>query len=232
MASFLILCQRVAARSGTVSGTQPLAVTSQTGRLAKIVEWVEDAYVEIQGQRDEWLWMRGEYETALTIGLAAYEISALVADRPGALIAGNTEHSALSLYDADIGVSDEGRISVLGWAEFRAKALIGGARETTGKPVMAAVDNAGSLHVWPTPDKAYVIHGVYRKAAQRLEASIDVPDMPVDFHDLIMWQALLYLGEYDESLAQLPLWNRNYMKLLSNLERRQLPAIQLAGTFA
>lgn len=41
---YLTLCQKVARESGVVAGVQPATVTSQTGRLLKIVSWVNDAW--------------------------------------------------------------------------------------------------------------------------------------------------------------------------------------------
>src|ERR1035437_3389469 len=54
--NYLKLCQRAAIECG-VSGT--LTTTAgQIGSLARIVNWVGDAWNELQTERDDWDWMR------------------------------------------------------------------------------------------------------------------------------------------------------------------------------
>ena len=49
MATFLQLCQKLARESGSVSGgaMQPTSVLNQSGRLAKVVAWLSDGWVEL-----------------------------------------------------------------------------------------------------------------------------------------------------------------------------------------
>jgi len=232
MATFLELAQDVAAESGTVTGViaQPLTVVGQTGRLGLIVGWTAEAYSALQTHRPSWQWMQGEFETALTIGQQRYTTADLSLTRP----AGFTARDCLvSIYDNDIGTSDEGSIEIMDWDAFYVRCLVGGVRSQTGKPQIASIDPSGKIALWPTPDKAYMIHGMYRKAPQTLAADADEPEMPARFHPLIKWRALIYLAQYDESMNQFPLWNMEYRRMLNELEHDQLPKISASmGTFA
>jgi hypothetical protein len=231
--TFLELCQKTAADSGTVFGTLPTTVVAQTGRLGRIVGWVQDAYTDIQRRRDTWNWMQAEFEEPLIISQQSYAGSDFSLTRLDRFrLKGNDDEPLLSIYDPDIGVSDEGFMIPMEWRAFRNAFLVGGSRSTTGKPTRASVSPSGDLYVFPTPDKAYKIHGTYSKTLQTLSVDADVPEMPARFHDLIKWQALLYLGEADESLVQIPLWLRNYNRLYGDLEDHQLPEMTLGGPLA
>ena len=72
MSTYLQLCQDVARESGTVSGTYPTAVASQTGRLLKIVEWTAQAYVMIQNLHADWRWMQKTFSGTTTSGTGKY----------------------------------------------------------------------------------------------------------------------------------------------------------------
>jgi hypothetical protein len=232
MSTFLELCQRTAQSSGTVSGNQPLTVTGQVGRLGRIVGWVQDAYTEIQNLHGAWLWMKAEFEEPLTIGQRSYEGSDFGLTRVDHFLLMEGGKRLISIYDSAIGVSDEGFLSPMDWPAFYSGFLVGGNRSQTGKPSHVAISPDGKLWLFPTPDKAYELHGFYRKTPQELTADADVPEMPARFHDLIKWQALIYLGEYDESATQLPLWMNNRMRVLSQLERNQLPEVTGPETLA
>ncbi len=78
MSSYLELCQAVARDSGTVSDlTAPSTVASQTGRLLRIVNWTAEAYEHIQLERDDWRWLRKEFDgsTLATVRRYALNIS-------------------------------------------------------------------------------------------------------------------------------------------------------------
>ncbi|KKK65505.1 hypothetical protein LCGC14_2973440, partial [marine sediment metagenome] len=72
MSTYLQLSQDVARESGTVSGTNPTAVASQTGRLLKIVEWVAQAWVEIQNLHADWRWMQKTFSGDTASGNGQY----------------------------------------------------------------------------------------------------------------------------------------------------------------
>lgn len=221
MATFLQLCQRVAQESGTVSGTQPSTVVGQTGRLGSIVQWVAAAYSDIQNHRKTWLWMQGEFEASLTIAKQRYAGSDFALTRVAEFDRG------LFLYDASKGVSDEGPLTYMQWRDFFNNCLTGANRAISGKPVYTSFDPSGSIALWPTPDKAYKLHGQYRDTPQTLAADADVPEMPVRFHDIIIWKALIKLSQFDEAMTQYPLWNVEYRRLLSELEHDQLPRLTI-----
>ncbi|PWE56767.1 hypothetical protein DEM27_10415 [Metarhizobium album] len=227
--TFLELVQRAAFESGTVSGVgQPPTVVEQVGRLRHFVQWTASAYTAIQNRRPSWLWLRDEFQANLTANQQRYGGSDLSLDRLAEFVTAQP----LSIYQTSVGVSDESLLDGKTWDEFYKAYLVGPNRDQTGKPQVFTMDAAGRLVFFPKPDATYTLRGAYRKTPQVLAANADVPEMPARFHELIVWKALLLLAEFDESLNQLPLWNAEYNRMMSELESEQLPRITLGGPLA
>lgn len=222
--NYLELCQMVARESGTVSGTQPSSVASQTGRMAKIVHWVDIAWRQIQNRRNAWLWMRDEFEGNLSAGSARYTPASFSLTRHAEWI---NEEDTVTLYKQSEGVSDEGRLLFMPWKMYRRTYERG--TQTADRPVHYTISPAGELCFGPKPDATYVVRGEYRKSPQTLSENEDIPEMPARFHELVAWEGLLLLAEHDEAEIHIAVANRRKSELSSDLERDQLPQPYIAA---
>ncbi|KQT54635.1 hypothetical protein ASG43_03345 [Aureimonas sp. Leaf454] len=229
MATFLQLVQKVARDSGTVSGTQPTTVAGQTGRLAKIVHWTNDAYRQIQNVHGAWNWMQGEFSGATVPGTSAYS-SRL--SRFAEYVCTGEDEDRYSLFDPALGRESEAPLRFVDYRTFYATQLRGAQAVRQGRPNLFSIDPSGALCLSPTPDKVYTIRGPYRKDVQELDANNDVPEMPPRFHDLIVDGALVMLTTHDEGAPTLTLYQLRQLRGFSQLERDQLPRIAFGGTLA
>jgi hypothetical protein len=235
VSTFLELCRETAQESGTISGeSQPPAVTGQTGRLADIVRWVRDGWNEIQNARASWKWMRAEFEEQITSAASRYDaVTDFGMDRFAEWIVfdenGNT---TVTMFKTSLGATDERFLVYVPWDEFYGTFLLGTNRTRVDRPSRFTVDPQGQLTFWPTPDATYTVRGLYRKSPQVLAANTDIPEMPARFHKLIVYTALLKLGQYDEALNQYPLWLIECRRRQSELERDQMPGVSLPGPLA
>jgi hypothetical protein len=226
--TYLELCQMTARESGTVSGVLPTSVDDQTGRLAKIVYWVATAWKKIQTAKTGWKWMRGEFSGNTSAGTARYTAASFNITRLAAWI---TEADTVTIYKQSTGVSDEGPISFIAWAAYRATYERG--TQTADRPVHYTISPSNEFCLGPKPDDTYVIRGEYRKSAQELEENDDIPEMPSDYHGLIAWYGLLLLAEHDEADMHIGVAARRYSDLLFDLQRDQLPEVHIgAGALA
>lgn len=221
----------VARESGTVAGTLPTTVISQTGRLGKIVHWTAQAWKDIQTRRSSWKWMRAEFDDAATVtaaNTARYTAASFNLDRWAAWI---TSNDSLTIYLAATGVSDEGALDFIDFARYRRMYERG--TQVANRPVHYAVSPAGELCFGPKPDAIYRVRGEYRKNPQTLSVNADVPEMPLHFHPLIAWRGLLLLNEHDEG-GQLPIGTavRRERELMADLERDELPKVELPDALA
>ena len=199
--NFLALCQRVASESGTINGTLPTAVTSQTGRLLKVVNWTAEAWNQIQGEHTTWKWMRAEFSGAVLTNTVRYTPASFNLTRHRAWITDEAHDAgAITVYATATGVSDETVLVRADWEDFRAMYLRGS--QTAARPIEYAVSPAGELCFGPKPDAAYTAQGEYYKSAQTLSANSDTPECPEEHHMTIVWRALKLLKIHDEDMVQ------------------------------
>lgn len=230
MPTFLDLANRLASDSATADEGAITSVAGQTGRKAKAVRWTAEAWLQIQNAHAEWLWMQSEFSGSTVIGQARYVGTAFTDSLDSAPITRFSKwdcsgpgENRFKLYRPSVGLSDAGRLIFQDWREFYARRMNNGA--PSDKPAVFSIDPQGRLVVAPAPDDVYSLIGPYRKSAQTLTADGDIPEMPVDFHDLIVSIGLQLLGSHDEA-PQIPLWKMRENRLFCELEAHQLPTMR------
>lgn len=227
MATFLSLVQALARESGTLSPSLITAVTGQTNRAEKMVYWVQQAWRNIQNRRSDWGWMQTTFSAPITQGQAEYTPTALgIGSRFGTWL---TDDSAwmqpISLYDPDIGVTDEGPLTQIEYLDWYHR--YGRGYHDQGRPSFYSISPGKALVLGPTPDQAYTLNGIYSKSPQELATNSDVPEMPERYHDLIWMEALRLLLMRDEAYRESAWPEADYARMLSDLEREYLPEITL-----
>jgi len=233
MSTFLELCQAVARDSGTVSDlTSPSAVTGQTGRLLRIVNWTAEAYGDIQRRRDDWRWLRKEFEGATLATVRRYALNVTTERFKHWVFESEDGNDTFSVYKTSEGQSTEGWLQYVPWDEFRRTYMFGSVADDTRKPTHISVDPASQLVLWPIPDAVYTIRGEYYRGPQILAADSDTPEMPLAHHEAIKWQALILMGTFDEAVEQVPAWAEFLKWHIAALERKHTPRIQLPGPLA
>lgn len=233
MTTFLQLCQNVARESGTLESSALSTVVGATGRLEKVVFWTREAWTRIQNDRDAWLFHRKEFSVDLIAGTARYrpEGSFQITDLAKWITARDEDGDwPVSLYDQDIGVSDEGQIAFIPWHTWR-KAFDRGA-QTNNRPTYYSVSPTNELVFGAIPDKAYKARGEYQRTAQELTLDTDIPLCPPRFHSIIQYRALMFLHEHDEAQFNLGGAAGNFVDILNDMERDQLPDISISGPLA
>jgi hypothetical protein len=231
MSSFLSLVKDAERESGTMPSLLS-TVTSTTGRHTNFVNWVAQAWTEIQMEREDWAWMRADFEGALTASVDLYDPAALGIERFGSWVH-DTDHGLdFTLYTAADGQAGEGYLRFIPWPDFRRVYTVGQSATQTGTPTVITVAPGGSLRVWPVPDAPCTLRGEYMKSPQTLAVDGDIPEMPTQFHHAIRLKALLKMATFDEAMAQFPVWQRDYAVAFTALVRSQTPRISMGAPLA
>lgn len=220
--TFLELCQEVADESGTVAGVSAFnTIVGASGRTAKLVRWVRNAYRDIQNERPDWLWMRREFTKSLTIGKSSYDSAVDFNLSVAAYIPDTASRRTMSLYDPAKTQTDEGRIEQINWGAFRES--YGQGIPTQNRPREWAVSPPGMFMVGPPPDLAYVLRGEYRMKPEIMTADGDIPSMPSQYHGVIVGEALRLMARSDEAFTVLAEKSQQYDRLRSALVNEQTP---------
>lgn len=193
--NYLQLCQRTVRESGTISGdVTPAKVTEQSGRLLKVVQWVAEAWRQVQNLHDDWCFMRGEFAGAVTDGAPRYTAASFNIARFSRWI---TDPRSVTIYETARGKADESELRFMPWSDYRINFDRG--VQQKNRPRVYSISPAGEFCLGPVPNAGFTVRGEYQKSAQNLAANDDVPELPdASLHTVIVWKALLLLAQYDE----------------------------------
>ena len=224
--NFLQLAQRLRQECG-IAGTGPQSVINQSNEARRLVDYVADAWVEIQKLHDAWLFMRAEW----TSDIAANAAQITLADAGIADTFKKWDTETLRCFRTSIGSADDMWLVEWDWPVFRDTYRFG--QQVPGRPVVFAVKPADkSLQLGPAADVAYTVYGEYWKRPVRLALDADVPAVPDDHHMTIVYKAMEYYGLYESASEVLERGRRGYGAGLTSLEREYLPDICIGGTLA
>jgi hypothetical protein len=235
--TYLELVQMTVQQSGTIQGVKPPTVAGQVDRLKQFVDFVREAYLDIQNSHRMWRWLLSRFIGQTVVGQRFYLGTAFTDERDTVPVTrfsqwgfkGDMSDAGLSSYTASIGPADEGPLRFLDIDRFYETQ--GRGVQTPGKPQFYTVDNQNRLVLSPIPDAVYTLRGKYRKSAQVLTADSDVPEMPVDFHTLIKDAALCYVEAFDEG-PRIPVYRLRMLPNWSMLEANQLPQVTWGSPLA
>lgn len=215
--NFLQIAQRTREKCG-ISGSGPASVTGQSGESLRIVNWVNESWMEIQNKNPYWLWMRKEFSFQTVLGQQDYPpLEDFVPDFS------DWHKDTLRCYRTSIGLSDEQWITNMGYDRFRD--VYQYSTRITGKPHCFAVrPRDKALLLGPTPTEAILtVVGEYQQHATEMVADLDVPGMPSAYHMLIVYGAMQRYAEFESAPEVMAGANASYAELRSRLEMNQLP---------
>ena len=208
--NYLQLVQELARKAG-VSG-RPAAVTNQTGEMLRLVNWINQAWLDIQNERADWsfMWTSGQTDT-----VAGSQTAVLLPDCRA--IAPDTVYLGAT------------KLEVVGWSTFDQLYR----RQTTqGQPRACSIRPDGLLALSPIPDAVYTINYDYFKKPSLMAEVTDVPGaLPERFHNAIVWLAMKYYGEYEQDGDVVTIANAGYRKEALLMANELLPNIQLNWSF-
>lgn len=229
--NFLQLCQRLR-RKCRVSGTGPTSVANQSEEYARLVDFINEAWMILQRKRPDWKWMRGSMSFPTVADQAEYTLAQIEATGAGLSNFGNWQRDTFRCYTTATGTNDENVLSWLDYDMWRDTYQFGATRHTQTRPTQFTITPVLGIGLGCTPIVGYTITGDYYKVAAEMEDDGDTPLLPSQFHMAIVYRAMMIFGVaeskpwiYDEGLA-------NYNAILGEIELQQLPEIQAPGALA
>jgi hypothetical protein len=203
-------------REAGVQGDGPTAVTSQTGIYANIVEWVNQAWVEVQGMHHNWRFMYGT-DSFTTVTQTA-EYNELPADfysiQPSSVFA--TAGTARS------------PVRFLEWSQFRSRYLLSILKDDRIPSVMTIrPDKIIAFSEYTLPD--YDIAFEYAKSPTPFTLSSSATTWPEQFDMLIVFKALIDYGMFYNAPESVEHGKMRYIDYLTRLKESQLvyPRVQI-----
>jgi len=225
MATFLELVNKVR-REVDASGAALAAVTATNAENSRIIGWVQDAWREIQLLHTDWDFMRLDFTANLVNNQGDYTAAAA----PFSLASfRNWKKDSFRIHTTG-NRDDEAILYFSEYDWFRNTYRFAGMATQQGRPDRFTVAPNRSLQFGLIPTAGWTVRGEYFRNVQELTAAGDIPIMPVEYHDLIFFRAMMIDGEWEWSPEQQQRALRGIRRLTSELEGDQLPKIYAGVT--
>jgi hypothetical protein len=209
--NFTQLVQRMIAECG-VSGTLT-TVVGQVGSLGRCVNWVSQAWLEIQTEHDDWEFMRSSRLLGLgasfttvsgqlfyPLGTGAGTVGVAAADF------GHWEMGSFRCQVTSVGIQSETYMDCIGFDNWRNSYMYGAMQTVITRPVAIAEGPQNQLCIGPASNGQYTITGDFFWGPQVLTLDADEPKnlgntwtLPVRFQMLIVYRAMRYYAAYESA---------------------------------
>lgn len=222
----LQLAQRLRQECG-VSGTGPATTINQVGEMKRLVDWIDQAWLEIQEKRPNWNWMTESFSFNTTA--SQYEYTATEAGISATFANWRSGDDSLRSYLASAGVGSEVHMYEMGYRQFRDFYLFSSRTYSLGQPINFAVSPKKTLLLGPNPALVYTIRGEYYTLPVAMASDTDSPSMPDRFHMLIVYKAMIYYGMFEAAPEVVQRGTDGFNAMIKRLEEDQLFDIELGG---
>ncbi len=235
--NYLELCQRMVSECG-VSGTLT-TVAGQQGSLQRCINWVSQAWDELQTEHDDWQFMRSSRLLGGGVSFPTINAQLFYPLGVGAGLIGldaddfgHWDMQSFRCQTTSVGIADETFMDNVDYEAWRNAYMYGTMQQTTTRPVAIAEGPENQLCVGPASDGNYTITGDFYWAPQIMSADADVPKnrgstwtLPKRFHMLIVYRAMKFYAAYESAPEVHQRAVDGQGDLLAKLEMLYLPEI-------
>ncbi len=218
--TFLQLCQRMILECA-ISGTMTTTV-GQTGEFLRVTTWVNQAWIDIQTERQTWTFMRSSQLNGGGVSFATVAGQAIYPLGTGAGTVGVAETAFDSWLPRTFrdqttasGVQDQFFIKCISYDAWRDAYAYGAQQTVTTRPIVIAVGPENEICVGPFPTSTYTLTGDYYRAPAVMALDADTPtNLPAQYQMMIVWRAMRdAYGQYEAAPEVLARATSNYRRI-------------------
>jgi hypothetical protein len=239
--TFLDFTNRAIAECG--SGVPVLTTCqNQSGEALRFVNWVGDAWRDLQTAHDDWDWMRSSnilgYGISVAPAAGVFNIplgtgAGQVGVDPTAF--GKWDKTTFRNYSTAAGVTSEMFMDEIPYDTWRDSYYFGAMRFQQTRPVAVAIGPDQSINLGPPTNGLYTITADFFMAAQEFVNDTDLPAgvgtnaLPQRFGMLIVYGAMQKYADYEAANEVTNRANREYGRLYDQLENARAIPMTWAG---
>jgi hypothetical protein len=188
--NFLALCQMTYSllRAGEERSPAPDTVEGQSSVNGEIVRWVAQADLDIQNEKEAWLFLRKEGLINVSEGVSSFNPSDFIGGFGELALANNEDKGRYAMMFRD-SRADETPIRYVPWESWQFGIFDRGQRGT-GRPVRMTLRPDGNVQIDPVPDSNYVMRLPYKMAPLRMTANDSLSPIPERHRMAIVWWAI------------------------------------------
>lgn len=220
--TFLALCQDVRRECG-IAGSGPTTTTGQVGELSRVVNWTRDSWTELQIKKPNWRWMRSSFTVDTVANTDSYSATSCTDTIANAAVTRFKRwyETEFQIYLKASGSATSHWLVDDNWDDFKRLFRVGS--QNPSYPSIVAINPQNQFVLGAKPNDVYTVTGDYQKSAQILAADGDVPEMPPDFHQLIVFGAMKKYSAYSAAPEVWASAKEQASNLMRDLELDQLP---------
>lgn len=225
MSNFLQICRAVRLKTG-LQGTGPSTVTSVSGLEGQIVGAVQDVWKNLQNFRQEWRWSRDRAEVIIDAGDTTKTLLQIL----GSGYRFRVWHKD-QIYAKPTSTGKYVPLRYVEWDSF----VRGTINNTTAQKIKYyTIRPEDYAIVFIEADEEHTLKVEYQKSIQNLTADADVPEMPTDYHDILVYAAVEIMAAQVGNPGIYDQYAQEQIRLTNALMREQLPKkhLWIAGGIA
>lgn len=225
--TFVQLVNRLKSECG-VSGADIVTVFNQSTEINRLINWINEAWIEIQSKHEDWAWMRASASFVTADGKATYDpiVDCKVNDL------GKWARNSFRNYDTLVGFRSEIYMDYLPYEQWRNQYQYGNMRFTSTRPIEMTITPNFSIGLGPVPVAGYTIIGDYFRVPTELVADADVPGLPIQFQLAIIYRAMMSYGAYEAASEVYQRGSDSYAGIMGRMEISRLPEMSAGSTLA
>jgi hypothetical protein len=231
--NYLALVNRARIECG-INGTALTSFASLSTEDQRIVNWVAEAWHDLQLHKPDWQWMKKTFSFVTIDQQATY---ANPTDT-GVSDCADWKRDSFRCYSTAQAYADEMLLPFMDNDVWRNVYQFGSMRTTYSRPVVFTVQPINkAVSLGPVPISGYTIVGEYFRTPTDLVAITDDPtaagnDLPARYQMLIVWMAARAYASYEAAPEVLQRAELEWRRLLRRLEFDQLPEITFGPPLA
>lgn len=227
--TFLQLAQKLR-RKCRVTGSGPSALTGQSEEYLRLIEWTNEAYMDILRAHTDWRFMRASATCNTVQGQATYSPSVDFALTDFGYWALDYESGdTFRNYVTATGTNSEIFMDVMDYDTWRDTYQYGAFRQTYTRPIVVALAPDNSLACGPVPAAGYTLSGDYYRVPAEMVNATDTPVIPNQFQMAIVYKAMMMYGTSEAAPEVYDDGQANYDKIMRQLEAANLRRPRLPG---
>lgn len=242
--NYLQLVNRAISECGSSLPALTTVSNPAAGETTRMINWVNDAWNEIQLEQYEWNWARTWIQFPTMANQQQYTPSyifanATVYEGTASLPAGSVITSlalqqwvrkSFRCFITGQGVPGEQICNFMPWDDFRNIYMYANQLSNFARPVIGSVGPDKSIWFGPIPDNSdgtgYTITCEVWFAPQVLAADADTPLMPPQYHMAIVYKAMLKYAAFESAPEVAAHANEELGPMMNKIYIDQLPTMQ------
>ncbi len=222
--TFLQIVQR-AHQKCRISGAPPASVLGTQGAEAtRLINWVNEAWVDIQNSEPDWKWLRRSTSFQTAPGQAIYTVA-----QTGAQNLGYWFLDTFRVYRTSDGLIGENRLFPREYEWWREVHQFGSSRNSVTIPVHVAETPDHGIALGPAPLDGLTVTGDYYAAASEMVNNNDVPALPVQYRMAIVYRTMMFYGASESAQEVFGEGDAEFRRIMNAVRFRELPDICTGG---